>query len=205
MGEAGAAKEAEYGQTNSTLIAIVALAVIFFVVVSVAFGYLVVFGENLAGPPQDIYLVSLTEYEIASNPEPIIVEVGRPVVFRIVNDGSVEHELMFVPDLEQMATMLKTAAERLRAQNPELSDEEILEIVDERHDEVMMELLEREFKGKIEGGPLMIELEPGESQVVPLTFLEPGIYVIACLKQEATFPETHAEQGMFSQVIVVEG
>ena len=193
------------GGNNTTLLVIVALAVIFFVVTAVAFGYLVVFGENLAGPPQDVYTLTLTEYEIASSPEPIIVKVGEPVVFRIVNEGAVEHEVMFVPDLEQMAEMLKMAAERIMAQNPELSEEEVIELVEIRHEEVMEEMIVGFFGDAIRGDELMIELEPGESTVATFTFTEPGIYIIACMKQLATFPETHAEQGMFNQIIVVEG
>jgi uncharacterized cupredoxin-like copper-binding protein len=193
------------GNGGSTmLLALVAIAVIFFAATSVAFGYFLVFGENLAGPPQNVYTISLTEYLIEPNPDPIIVKVGQPVVFRIVNEGAVEHELMFVPDPEMMASMLKNAALRLQQENPDLSEEEIIEIVEKRHDEIMHEMLEEVFEGKIEG-ELSVELEPGESVVITLTFYEPGVYVIGCFKQVGTFPETHAEEGMFNQVIVVEG
>lgn len=195
----------EYGGGSTALLALVAIGVIFFAATSVALGYLLVFGENLAGPPQDVYVVRLSEYLIEPEPDPIIVKVGQPVVFRIINEGAVEHELMFVPDPEMMANMLKQAALRIQQENPDLSEEEIIEIVDERHEEVMRELLEEVFAGKIEGEELMIELEPGESVVVTFTFNEPGVYIIGCFKQIGTFPETHAEEGMINQVIVVEG
>ncbi len=199
------ASEAANGGNNVALLAAIAIGVIFFAATSVALGYFMVFGENLAGPPQDIYIIRLSEYVIEPEPDPIIVKVGQPVVFRIVNEGSAEHEVMFVADLEMMANMIKEASLRLQQENPELSVEEIMEIVDERHEMIMEEMLEKAFAGKIEGEELMIELEPGESTVVTFTFLEPGIYIIACLKQEGTFPGTHAEEGMFNQVIVVEG
>ena len=187
------------------LLATIAISVVFFAAAAVALGYYLVFGENLAGPPQDIYVVRLSEYTIESTPEPIIVKVGQPVVFKIVNEGIVEHELMFVPDLQMMAEMIMNAAIRLQEQNPELSEEEIIEMVDERHEMVMEEMIEEALKGKVEGEEFMIELEPGESTVTTFTFLEPGIYVIACLKLEGTFPEPHAQEGMFNQIIVVEG
>ncbi len=193
------------GGAGSTGLILVAISVVFFAAAAVALGYYLAFGENLAGPPQNLYALSLSEFTIESEPEPIIVEVGRPVVFKIVNNGTVEHEVMFVPDLKMMAEMLSSMAMKLQEENPDLSEEEIIKIIDERHDALMEEMIERAMEGKAIGEEFMIELEPGESKVVTYTFLEPGVYVIACLKMEGTFPEVHAQEGMFNQIIVVEG
>ncbi len=190
---------------GSTLLVIVALSVVFFAAAAVALGYYLVFGENLAGLPQNLYTLSLSEYVIESSPEPIIVEVGKPVVFKIVNEGTVKHEVMFVPNLEMMAEMISSMAMKLQRENPDLSQEEIIEQIDKLHDTMMEEMIEEAMKGKAIGEEFMIELEPGESRVTTYTFLEPGIYVIACLELTGTFPEAHAQEGMFNQIIVVEG
>ncbi len=190
---------------NLALLATIAISVVFFAAATVALGYYLVFGENLAGPPQNIYVIRLSEYTMEASPEPIIVKVGQPVVFKIVNEGAVEHEMMFVPDLKMMAEMMMNMAVKLREQNPELSEEEIIAMIEERHEELMHEMIDKALEGKVEGDEFMIELKPGESAVATYTFLKPGIYVIACMKLEGTFPEVHAQEGMFNQIIVVEG
>lgn len=163
-----------------------------------------VFGENLSGQPGSVYTISLREYEIEPNPDPIIVRVGEPVIFRLVNEGAVEHEFMFVMDIEQMASMIEKAAIRLANERPDLSEEEIITMVLEVHDEAMLEMIEKTLGNVIIADTYMVELEPGESEVLRVTFREPGIYVVACFEMEGT-SKPHASSGMFNQIIVVEG
>ena len=189
---------------GSYLAGFIVVATILFAFAAVAFTYFVVFGSTkFQTLPEGVYVIRLSEYEISSEPEPIIVKVGEPVIFQVVNEGSVEHELMFVADLEMMANMIKTNAMKLAEQNPDLSEEDIIAMIEEMHHEMMEEMM-KAFQGKVDG-ELMIELEPGERKTVTYTFYQPGVYTIACLKLGGTFPSPHAENGMFNQVIVVQG
>ncbi len=206
MEEASGGKARESGGSgDGTLLVIVAIAVIFFAATTVAFGYFVVFGESLSPGPGNVYTLTLREYEIEPSPDPIIAKVGETLVFRIVNEGSVEHEVMFVLDLEMMANMIEMRAMELMQERPDLSQEEIAHIVLEEHDEVMLRMVEQALGDKVKAEEYMIELEPGESEVISMTFLEPGIYIIACMELSGTFPKPHAASGMFNQIIVVEG
>ncbi|MCE4613520.1 MAG: hypothetical protein F7C07_06790 [Desulfurococcales archaeon] len=189
---------------GSYLAGLIVVATILFAFAAVAFSYFVVFGSTkFQTLPEGVYIVRLSEYEISSEPEPIIVKAGEPVILQIVNEGTVEHELMFVADLGMMANMIKTNAMKLAEQNPDLSEEDIIAMIDEIHDE-MIENMMKAFQGKVDGD-LMIELEPGERKTVTYTFYQPGVYTIACFELEGTFPSPHAENGMFNQVIVVQG
>ncbi|MEB3860458.1 MAG: hypothetical protein LRS43_04535 [Desulfurococcales archaeon] len=189
---------------GSYLGSLIVVATILFAFAAVAFSYFVVFGATkFQTLPEGVYVVRLSEYEISSEPEPIIVKAGEPVIIQIVNEGTVEHELMFVADLEMMATMIENNAKRLAEENPDLSEEEIIRILDELHHE-MMEEMAKAFQGKVDG-ELMVELGPGERKTVVYTFYQPGVYTIACFELEGTFPTPHAGNGMFNQVIVVEG
>ena len=201
MGNTIPAKEL---RTGSYLAGLITIATILFAFAAVAFSYFVVFGSTkFQTLPEGVYVVKLTEYEISPEPEPIIAKVGEPIILQIVNEGSVEHELMFVVDLKMMANMIEGNAKKLAEENPNLSEEEIIKMLDELHHEMMEEMMEQ-FQGKIDG-ELMIELAPGERKTVTYTFYQPGVYTIACFELGGTFPTPHARNGMFNQVIVVEG
>ena len=181
---------------------LLAVGAVLFAFAVVGFGFFVVAGPSkFQTLPEGIYLVELSEYEIAANPEPIIARVGQPITLQIVNTGTLSHEFMLAPDPEGMVSMMRKQLEDFLARNPEATEEEAEEFLEELH-HAMLEMMEKALAGRVEG-PLMIELEPGERDTVTLVFNEPGVYTVVCMEVEATLPQFHVEQGMFTQIIVV--
>ena len=130
----------------------------------------------------------------------IKMKVGETVKITLVNRGGVEHEFMIVKNAEEMLNEMKQVIEELKAEG--LDKEEI---------EKNPELMEIHEKYIVEGVIIVdnkavkdVKVERGETKEFLLRFNEPGTYTYICAELAATFPQTHADLGMYGTIIVEE-
>ena len=192
------------GMSQAAGASIIALALVL-LALGIFYAYNTVF---LKAQPADMYELELSEYQFrVVNAPAIVTTVGKPLILKLTNVGTVKHEFMLVKSVEMSKQMIQMAIEEALqvAKEKNITDEaEIIELAQEIHDEQMHEMLEKIFEGVAEG-ELKASLTPGSEQVLQMTFLKPGIYTYVCVQLEGTYPEAHLEKGMFGFIIVTEG
>ncbi|MEM1947083.1 MAG: hypothetical protein QW614_05085 [Candidatus Caldarchaeum sp.] len=174
-------------------------AVIGVVVVVVAVAALAVFMLVPQGP-RTIRLEALEfGFNGPSGGPKITVKAGETLRITLVNKGSADHEFMIVKDMKGLLTRLSEKVKELQSRGLKeeqiTTSEEVEEIMDEH---VAIKLL---VGGK---EATEVEVEPGDTLEYSVTFNERGTYYYLCAEFTATFPQTHADKGMYG-TIVVEG
>jgi len=104
--------------------------------------------------------------ELRFEPSSVTVQAGEPVTFRVTNEGQDVHEFVLGPDHVQMA-----------------------------HEEASAEGMEH-GEMHVEGQLAALELEPGETEEVAVTFDEPGEMPFGCHEPG------HFDGGMVGTVFV---
>ncbi|MEM0478477.1 MAG: hypothetical protein QXN77_08765 [Candidatus Caldarchaeum sp.] len=129
----------------------------------------------------------------------ITVKVGDTLRITLVNKGGSDHEFMIVKDMKGLLTRLSEKVKELQSRG--LKEEQITE--SEEVEEIMDEYVAIKL---LVGGKEATEAEvdPGQTLEYSVTFNERGTYYYLCSKFTATFPQTHADKGMYG-TIVVEG
>jgi uncharacterized cupredoxin-like copper-binding protein len=127
----------------------------------------------------------------------IKVKVGESLRVILENKGGADHEFMIVKDLQGIREALHRTVQELRDKG---MDQEAIEKSEElemlHHKYAAVELI---VEGKEEHD---VEIEPGESKLITLTFHEPGTYYYVCAELAITFPESHIVKGMYGTIIV---
>jgi len=151
--------------------------------------------------PQGPREVKLEMWEFGFNgpsggPE-IRVRVGETVRFVLTNRGGTDHEFMIVRDLDGFREALRKTVNESREKG---LDQEAIAASEEvemlHHKYSAIELM---VDGKMEHE---LELEPGESVTVTVSFDRPGTYYYVCAELALTFPESHLDREMFGKIIV---
>ncbi len=164
-------------------------------VVAIVLAGVVLGAMFLMGGGPKVIEVELREFSFAVKGEspPLRVKAGEPIIFKAVNRGVVVHELMIVSDKDRLINLATQKLAELYTQYGD--DIDTVEVkFKEWHEEIHMK----------EHGLILksVEFEPGESKEIQFTFEEPGTYWLVCMEIEATYPQTHADQGMFLEIIV---
>ncbi|MDJ0269316.1 MAG: hypothetical protein NXY59_01980 [Aigarchaeota archaeon] len=94
---------------------------------------------------------------------------------------------MVVKDKDAMLTEIRDTVNELKAQG---LDEEDIEGSHEIH-EIHEKYAEED-----------VAVEPGETKTFFLKFDAPGTYSYLCTELAATFPDTHADEGMVGKIVV---
>jgi len=89
--------------------------------------------------------------DLRFDPSSVTVQAGEPVTFRVTNEGETVHEWILGPESVQMA-----------------------------HEEMGEEGMMDHGEAEVEGQLAALELEPGESEDVTVTFDEPGEMPFGC-------------------------
>ncbi|MEM2233651.1 MAG: hypothetical protein QXP81_08960 [Nitrososphaerota archaeon] len=129
----------------------------------------------------------------------IRAKVGETIRIVLVNVGGADHEFMVVSDKDGFLKQLHQVIEELRAKGLDEEKIETSEEVEEVHHHfTAVELMVGNDR------KMDVELEPRESATITLRFDRPGTYYYLCADMGLTFPEIHADRGMWG-TIVVEG
>jgi len=127
----------------------------------------------------------------------IRMKAGETVKIILVNKGATEHEFMPVKDLDSFLKELHDTVRALQAKGLEEED------IEESHE--VHEIHEKYSAGKILIGNKEeedVDVDVGETREFLLRFDEPGTYTGVCAEFGLTFPQVHADKGMFFTIIV---
>ncbi len=148
-------------------------------------------------------------YNKASFAPTLTVKAGEVVVIRLKNNGAHPHEFMVVPNKDMALMMMKNLINEI--DQMDLSEEEKLELYEERHMEMMMNMdkmydFEMEPSEVSESpGMIMVTVLPGEELTIRIVINDPGSYWYLCQEADGTWPQIHQEKGMVGKLIVEEG
>lgn len=129
----------------------------------------------------------------------IRAKVGETIRIVLVNMGGADHEFMVVSDKDGFLQRLHQVIAELRAKGLDEEKIETSEEVEEVHHHFTAVELTVGNERKMD-----VEVEPRESATFTLRFDRPGTYYYLCADMGLTFPEVHADRGMWG-TIVVEG
>jgi len=127
----------------------------------------------------------------------IRLKVGEIVKIVLVNKGATEHEFMPVKDLNGFLKELHDIVGVLQAKG--LKEEDI------KNSHMIHRIHEKYSAGKIFIGnksDMHVHVNVGEYREFLLSFDQPGTYTAVCASFGLTFPQTHADNGMFFMMIV---
>ncbi|MEM4174105.1 MAG: hypothetical protein QXV14_05880 [Candidatus Caldarchaeum sp.] len=124
------------------------------------------------------------------------VKTGENIIIFLENEGGVVHEFIVVKDLDAFLNDLRTA---VKASGSGLTSDEVdkvlpVEMMHHKHAAAMF-LME---------GQLLhhVMVDPQQTVRFRLVINRPGTYFYVCPMFAATFPETHADRGMFGVLVV---
>lgn len=125
------------------------------------------------------YVIEMYEfgYRLREGELPLEARPGQQLKIKLVNTGGVVHELMIFSDKESVDPILSSWSEASQD-------------------------LHHELEGVVLGE---WRLEPGEEEVIELSFDKPGTYWAVCLETKGSSPLTHAHKGMVSPLVIVKG
>ncbi len=129
-------------------------------------GLLVACGGDGAGGDDGVIEISMFD-DLRFEPNSVTVTAGEPVTFRVTNEGQVVHEIVIGPEHVQMA-----------------------------HAEAAAEGEMEHGEMDVEGQLAALEVEPGDTDEVTVTFEEAGEMPFGCHEPG------HYEGGMFGTVTV---
>ncbi len=154
-----------------------------------------------------IFLQSVKEYKLEarefgfngfSGGPTLTVKVGETVRINLVNRGGIKHEFMVVKDKDAFLSEAHKVIGGLMTQG--MKDAEEIEESHEYH--AVMEKwglkilkVDKEFEEDV-------EVEPAKTVVFEIKFTTPGTYWYLCGALVGTLPQTHADRGMFGQIVV---
>ena len=167
--------------------------IIAIIVILVLIGVFTVVNFLPLGPKKIVISMREYKFSIEGIGTVLNLKAGEKIVLDIRNDGVIVHELMIVRDKDEVVSLAEKVIEDLRMKYGD--DVEAIEMgFEEWHEELHHDRPDLVL--------VSIDLEPGESSILEFTFDEPGTYWFICLEIDATFPETHAHNGMILKIVV---
>jgi len=128
----------------------------------------------------------------------LTVKAGETVRITLVNKGAVDHEFRLVKDKDAFLSDVQKAVEKLQAQG--IKDEEGVENAPAFKEARRLQGMQLvQVGGELDWD---VDVEPGETRTFELVITTPGTYWYVCGELDATFPQIHAQRGMFAQIIV---
>lgn len=133
----------------------------------------------------------------ASGGPTIRMRAGETVKIIFTNKGAVDHEFTTIRNKDSFLRDMHGKINELQAKGLDEEEIEESEEVEEVHHEYVV--------GKIIVGgkeEAMVVKSPGEAEEFLLRIDVPGTYTYLCAELDGTFPDTHADRGMFGTIVV---
>lgn len=128
----------------------------------------------------------------------IRMKAGETIRITLINKGAVDHEFMPIADKDEFLAKLREEVKKLQEKGLDAEEiEESLGHEELAHEHAVGEILMNNDKQEME-----VVLLPGERATFLFSVDEPGIYSYLCTELEMTFPQTHADKGMYGKIVV---